>query len=221
MIDVLATLCLLEAHGTCAARVVPVGAETCPEAEAAAAGRLEAWRKAYIVMDVRCGALKGPPLDFVEVRPGLFVHRGHIGLAEAENGGDIANIAFVVGERGVAVVDAGGSRALGEAVVAAVRAVTDRPIRLLILTHFHPDHVFGGTALVDAGAEILAHERLPDALWRGPTASWSREGVKSARASSAARCRTWTAPLMRASSLISAGGFWSLRLGPLHIPRPT
>ena len=164
MIDVLATLCLLEAPETCAARVVPVGAETCAEAEVAAAGRLDAWRNAYVVPDVRCGISEEPPLDFEEVRPGLFVHRGRVELAGDGNGGDIANIAFLVGEEAVAVVDAGGSRALGEAVVAAVRAVTDRPIRFLILTHFHPDHVLGGTALADAGAEVLAHERLPDAM---------------------------------------------------------
>jgi quinoprotein relay system zinc metallohydrolase 2 len=85
-------------------------------------------------------------------------------MMDDETGGDIGNIAFVVGEEAVAVIDAGGSRALGEAVVAAVRAATDRPIRYLILTHFHPDHILGGTALVDAGAEVLAHERLPDAM---------------------------------------------------------
>ena len=164
MIDVLATLCLLEAPGTCAPRVVPVGAETCAEAEAAAAARLEAWRIGYVVGDVRCGTSDEPPLDFDEVSPGLFVHRGQVGLADEGNGGDIGNIAFVVGAEAVAVIDAGGSRALGEAVVAAVRAVTERPIRYLILTHFHPDHVLGGTALVDAGAEVLAHERLPDAM---------------------------------------------------------
>ena len=164
MIDVLATLCLLTAPGTCAARGVPVGAATCSGAEAAAAARLEAWREDYAVGEVRCGALDAPPLDFEEVEPGLFVHRGRVALADQGNAGDIGNIVFVVGEEGVAVIDAGGSRGLGEAVVAAVRAATDRPIRFLVLTHYHPDHVFGGTALADAGAEVLAHERLTDAL---------------------------------------------------------
>jgi len=164
MIDVLATVCLLVAPGTCAPRVVPVGAETCVEAEAAALARLEAWRREYRVEGVRCGTLGEPAPGFEEVAPGLFVHRGEVALADPANGGDIGNIAFVVGEEAVAVIDAGGSRALGEAVVAAIRAETDRPIRYLVLTHYHPDHVFGGTALADAGAEVLSHERLPDAL---------------------------------------------------------
>jgi len=164
MIDILATLCLPERPEVCAERAVPVGAETCAEAEAAAAARLEAWREEYTVGDPRCGLSAAVPLRFEEVRPGIFVHQGQVALADPANGGDIGNIAFVVGEAAVAVIDAGGSRGLGEAVVAAVRAATDRPIRYLVLTHFHPDHVLGGTALADAGAEVLAHEGLPDAL---------------------------------------------------------
>ena len=164
MIDILATLCLLDAPEVCATRAVPVGAVDCPTAQEAAALRLEEWRELYAVANVRCGAMETLPLAFTEVGPGLFVHRGRVALADAGNGGDIGNVAFVVGEDAVLVIDAGGSRALGEAVVAAVRAETDRPIRFVVLTHFHSDHVFGATALADAGALVLAHERLPDAL---------------------------------------------------------
>jgi quinoprotein relay system zinc metallohydrolase 2 len=164
MIDVLLTLCLLDAPGSCARRAVPVGAPTCAEAMAAAAPRLAAWRREHRVEDLRCGALDAPPLAFEEVRPGLLVHRASVALADASNGGDIGNVAIVVGEEAVAVIDAGGSRAIGEAVVAAVRARTALPIRALILTHGHPDHVLGATAVADAGAEVLGHARLPDAL---------------------------------------------------------
>lgn len=164
MIDVLATLCLLDAPEVCATRAVPVGAADCDAALVAASSRIEAWRGIHAVENVRCGAMEQAPMEFTEVGPGLFVHVGHVALANAENGGDIGNVAFIVGDEAVAVIDAGGSRALGEAVVAAVRAETDRPIRYLVLTHFHPDHVYGATALADAGAMVLAHVRLPDAL---------------------------------------------------------
>ncbi|WP_210530483.1 quinoprotein relay system zinc metallohydrolase 2 [Rubellimicrobium arenae] len=164
MIDVLALLCLPGAPETCVERTVPVGAANCAAAEAAARPRIEAWRRDYEVGAVRCGPMSAPPLNFEEVGPGLFVHVGDVALADPDNGGDIGNIAFVIGDEAVAVIDAGGSRALGEGVVAAIRARTDRPIRALVLTHYHPDHVFGGTALIDAGAEVLAHARLPEAL---------------------------------------------------------
>lgn len=164
MIDVLATLCLLGDPGTCAARAVPVGAPTCAEAMAEAAPRLREWARDHAVTEIRCGALDAAPLAFEEVRPGLLVHRADVAMADPANGGDIGNVAIVVGNEAVAVIDAGGSRAAGEAVVAAVRDATDLPIRTLILTHGHPDHVLGATALADAGAEVVGHARLPDWL---------------------------------------------------------
>ena len=109
MIDVLATLCLLDAPEVCATRAVPVGAADCAAAQVAAEARIESWRDLYRVEDVRCGALDAPPMEFAEADPGLVVHRGQVALADAENGGDIGNVAFVVGEQAVAVIDAGGS----------------------------------------------------------------------------------------------------------------
>lgn len=164
MIDVLLTLCLLEAPGSCAPRVIPVGAPGCAAAMAAAGPRLAAWGRDHRVEDLRCGPSDAAPLAFEEVRPGLLVHRAPVALADPANGGDVGNVVVVVGREAVAVIDAGGARATGEAVVAAVRARTSLPIRALILTHGHPDHVFGGTAIADAGAEVLGAARLPEAL---------------------------------------------------------
>jgi quinoprotein relay system zinc metallohydrolase 2 len=88
----------------------------------------------------------------------------------ADNRGGIGNLAFVVGSEAVAVIDAGGSPAFGRDWLETVRAHSDRPIRWLILTHVHPDHVFGAQAFAEAGAEIIGHARLPEALAaRAPT----------------------------------------------------
>ena len=92
------------------------------------------------------------------------MHRGRHALTDAANRGDLANIGFVVGEQAVAVIDAGGSRAVGEALYAAIRARTRLPIRWLILTHMHPDHVFGAAVFREAGATVVGHARLPAAL---------------------------------------------------------
>jgi quinoprotein relay system zinc metallohydrolase 2 len=110
------------------------------------------------------------PLPVSEVAPGLFVHVGPHEDFTPENRGGIANLAFVVGETAVAVIDAGGSPAVGRDWLETVRAHSDRPIRWLILTHVHPDHVLGAEAFVEAGAEIVGHARLPAALAaRGPS----------------------------------------------------
>jgi len=64
----------------------------------------------------------------------------------------------------VAVIDAGGSPRVGAALREAVRRVTRLPIRYLILTHGHPDHIFGWSAFATDGPQIVGHNKLPRAL---------------------------------------------------------
>ena len=53
-----------------------------------------------------------------------------------------------------------------EALYAAIRQRTDRPISHLILTHMHPDHIMGAEIFAEAGASIIADSRLPEAVAR-------------------------------------------------------
>lgn len=75
------------------------------------------------------------------------------------NGGDIVNVAFIVTEAGVVLIDTGISRRYGEALRAAIGRVTERPIVLVINTHHHPDHVFGNQAFSDLPIASLARTR--------------------------------------------------------------
>jgi quinoprotein relay system zinc metallohydrolase 2 len=104
------------------------------------------------------------PLPVREIASGVFVHEGVQALANAENGGDIANVGFIIGRKCVAVIDTGGSPLIGERLRAAVKATTAAPVCYVINTHVHPDHVFGNGAFRQDKAVFVGHRRLGAAM---------------------------------------------------------
>lgn len=112
-----------------------------------------------------------PPevLQFSEIAPGVFVHQGaHEEFGDGYHG-DIANIGFVIGDEAIAVIDTGGSFRTGSALRDAIRARSSLPIRYVINTHVHSDHIFGNAAFVQDQPEFIGHSRLAAAMRsRGP-----------------------------------------------------
>ena len=75
----------------------------------------------------------------------------------------VDNAGFVVGERGVLVIDAHFNGAMARQIQAAVRKVTDKPILYLVNTNYHGDHTFGNYAF-PAETKIVAHRKTAEAM---------------------------------------------------------
>jgi quinoprotein relay system zinc metallohydrolase 2 len=99
-----------------------------------------------------------------EIANGIFVHQGQHGLQSEVNKGDIANASFVVGRDAVAVIDTSGSAKMGADLLAGIRAVTDKPIRYVINTHMHPDHVLGNKPFQSEATTFVAHHKMGRSL---------------------------------------------------------
>lgn len=106
------------------------------------------------------------PLEVSEIAEGVYVHQGKQEHWGATTLGDVANVGFIVGSRCVAVIDTGGSPAVGAALRAAIERTTPVPVCYVINTHTHPDHVFGNVAFTatEPPPQFVGHARLPAAL---------------------------------------------------------
>ncbi|WP_247892373.1 quinoprotein relay system zinc metallohydrolase 2 [Azospirillum sp. Sh1] len=124
-------------------------------------GRRQTLAAALCLM-VATAAASAEPLAVTEVAPGVFVHQGVIAEPAPDNHGDTANMGFIVGDSGVAVIDTGGTPELGRRLREAIAARTDRKPVVVINTHMHPDHIFGNAAFADV--PIAGHANLRDAL---------------------------------------------------------
>lgn len=98
-------------------------------------------------------------IDFKPVKIGAHSYyvKGLPGAVSAENQGFMSNAGFVVTDAGVVVFDTLGTPALAKKLVAAIAKITKQPIKRVIISHYHADHVYGMQVFKALGAEIWAH----------------------------------------------------------------
>ncbi|GAO36956.1 beta-lactamase [Sulfuricella sp. T08] len=95
----------------------------------------------------------------VKLSPHSYYVEGLAGAASSENQGFMSNAGFVVTPGGVVVFDTLGSPPLATELIRQIRKITTQPIRLVIVSHYHADHIYGLQAFKALGAEIWAHQR--------------------------------------------------------------
>jgi len=71
----------------------------------------------------------------------------------------VSNCVFIINDEDVVVVDTGGANSLAKQMIAELRKLTNKPVRYVINTHWHDDHILGNAAYKEAypQAEFVAH----------------------------------------------------------------
>lgn len=95
---------------------------------------------------------------------GVYWHLGEHRSLEDAGRDDIANTGVVIGKRCVAVIDSGGSLAMGKQLLEAIGAVTKLPVCYVINTHIHYDHLLGNAAFSAKGTTFVGHYQLAPAV---------------------------------------------------------
>ena len=122
-----------------------------------------------IVSALEKGDAPGPPAGFV-IPP---LHPKDTELATRQLGEGVYallslkpfvdNSGFVVGEKGVLVIDAHVSVGMAKKIQEAVRKVTDKPILYLVNTNYHGDHTFGNDSFPKE-TKIVAHVKTAERM---------------------------------------------------------
>jgi glyoxylase-like metal-dependent hydrolase (beta-lactamase superfamily II) len=102
-------------------------------------------------------AVKAIEFEAVKVGAHSYYVEGRPGAVSVENQGFMSNAGFVVTNDGVVVFDTLGTPVLAKQLVAAIGKITHQPIKRVIISHYHADHVYGMQVFKALGAEIWAH----------------------------------------------------------------
>ena len=94
-------------------------------------------------------------MEVKKVSEHVYYVEGIAGIA-TDNEGFISNAGFVVTNEGVVVFDSLGTPSLAHKLVQKIKSVTQQPIKKVVVSHFHADHIYGLQVFEELGAEIIA-----------------------------------------------------------------
>ena len=182
-------------------------------------------KKAIAVVAMCVGTMahanEPPELKLQQVSEHAYYAEGLFELGTPLNQNFISNAGVVIAPEGVVVIDALGSPALAERLVAEIRKITDKPIEYVIVTHYHADHVYGLQVFKDLGVKVIAQEqgklyltsetaRLRLEVSREELAPWVDENTRIEAAD------IWV--LNDEQVMLSGWQFDLLKVGPAHTP---
>lgn len=95
----------------------------------------------------------------IEIASGVYMVPGEHGEPDLGNLGRVGNAGFIVGDSGVVAIDTGTSYLHGQALLTEIARVTDRPVRLALVTHTRQEFLFGAAAFRERGIPVHMHRR--------------------------------------------------------------
>lgn len=98
-----------------------------------------------------------PEPQTIKINARVYALLGPVQHANRINQGYMINTTVIVGDKGVILVDSGGSDEVGRHIAAAVRRITDKPVTHVVNTHHHGDHYLGNAAF--PGAILISSEQ--------------------------------------------------------------
>ena len=155
------------------------------------------------------------------VSESVWYVEGQSALGTAANQNFISNAAFVVTPAGVVVVDALGSPALAQQLIAEIKKITPQTVSHVIVTHYHADHIYGLQAFKAQGAKVIAHTVARNYL-NSDTARLRLEASRQELAPwvNAQTVLTHADQWLEGDTLLQVGGvdFQIKAMGPSHTP---
>ena len=95
-------------------------------------------------------------MEVKKVSEHVYYVEGKPGIA-TDNEGFISNAGFIITGDGVVIFDSLGTPSLANKLVQKIKAITRQPIKKVVVSHFHADHIYGLQVFAELGAEIIAH----------------------------------------------------------------
>jgi glyoxylase-like metal-dependent hydrolase (beta-lactamase superfamily II) len=103
-------------------------------------------------------AAEPPAIAPIELAAGVYMVPGSAGEPDSRNLGRVGNAGFIVGRTGVLAIDTGTSYLHGRALLAAIRSVTEQPVRLVLVTHTRQEFLFGAAAFREQGIPVAMQQ---------------------------------------------------------------
>ena len=112
---------------------------------------------ALLILGASAYAQTMPEPRTVRINDRVHVLLGPIQHANKDNQGYMINSTVIVGDKGVILVDSGGTHDVGRHIAKAISRITPKPVSHVINTHPHGDHYLGNSAF--GGATIISSEK--------------------------------------------------------------